>query len=88
VSSSEGKEVVFSDDPVDDNLPLPWTTVAQIVLYKSDRDTIGNEDGLTDKHIHAAQFFLKQQHPNISELQDPILQVTSSLDVQSQNEFA
>ena len=39
------------------------------------------------KLIHASEQLLKQQHPRIFGLQDPILQITSTLEIMGNKEF-
>ena len=89
LSSTEGKKEIIDLSHVqsEKHLPVPWINVAQITLYTSDRDVIATGEWLNDKHLHAAQYLLQQQYPNISGLQDPILQVTNSFYVQGHREF-
>ena len=89
LSSTEGKKEIIDLSHVqsEKHLPVPWINVAQITLYTSDRDVIATGEWLNDKHLHAAQYLLQQQYPNISGLQDPILQVTNSFYVQGHHEF-
>ena len=42
---------------------------------------------LNDNHISAAQYLLKQQHPDVSGLEPPILQYTQTFDVHGSREF-
>ena len=89
LSSTEGKKEIIELSHVqsEKHLPVPWINVAQITLYTSDRDVIATGEWLNDKHLHVAQYLLQQQYPNISGLQDPILQVTNSFYVQGHREF-
>ena len=66
---------------------LVWMKVGQTTLYEADKDTIANGNWLSDSHIHAAQELLTKNHPNISGLQDPILQMTKTFAVQGYCEF-
>ena len=59
--------------------------VGQTTLYEADKDTIANDNWLSDSHIHAVQEPLTKNHPNISGLQDPILQMTKTFTVQCLN---
>ena len=50
-----------------------WIKVGESVLHKEDKMVLSNNGWLTDNIVHAAQQLLKQSHPHISGLQNPIL---------------
>ena len=53
----------------------------------NDKMVLQSADWLNDKLIHASEQLLKQQHPHIFGLQDPILQITSTLEIMGNKEF-
>ena len=57
------------------------------ILYEYDKMVLQSADWLNDKLIHASEQLLKQQHPRIFGLQDPILQITSTLEIMGNKEF-
>ncbi|KAL5491289.1 hypothetical protein EMCRGX_G016548 [Ephydatia muelleri] len=72
------------DDAQNDSV---WIKVGESVLHKEDKVVLSNNGWLTDNIIHAAQQLLKQSHPHISGLQNPILQKTKTFDVQRNLDF-
>ncbi len=58
-----------------------WMTIGSTQLYSSDRSCIRSSEWLNDRVIFAAEELLKQQHPHISGLQNPILQLTGSFEI-------
>ena len=60
-----------------------WVTVGRTELTLVDKNVLCSDDWLNDKHIHAAQQLLKEQSPYIGKLQDPMMQVTHSFEVES-----
>ena len=63
-----------------------WKIVGS-TLYQYDKMVLQSADWLNDKLIHASEQLLKQQHPHIFGLQDPILQITSTLEIMGNKEF-
>ena len=72
------------DDAQNDSV---WIKVGESVLHKEDKVVLSNNGWLTDNIVHAAQQLLKQSHPHISGLQNPILQKTNTFDVQRNLDF-
>ena len=72
------------DDAQNDSV---WIKVGESVLHKEDKVVLSNNGWLTDKIVHAAQQLLKQSHPHISGLQNPILQKTNTFNVQRNLDF-
>ncbi len=64
-----------------------WTTIDEYLLLNRDKVTLMSNDWLTDRHIGAAQYLLKRQHPNISGLQNTTLQYTRTFDVHGSRQF-
>ena len=50
-------------------------------LYLSDKQTIQSGEWLTNKVIFVGENILKQQHPHIHGLQNPLLQCISTFEV-------
>lgn len=64
-----------------------WVKIGETTLLHADLKIITGNQWLTDNIIFAAQQLLHQQHPYISGLQDPALQLTRTFDVQGSREF-
>ena len=64
-----------------------WKIVGSTYFYKYDKMVLQSADWLNDKLIHASEQLLKQQQPHIFGLQDPILQITSTLEIMGNKEF-
>ena len=56
-------------------------------LYQSDKQIIQSGEWLADKVIFVAENLLKQQHPHIHGLQNPLLQCTSTFEVMKGKQF-
>ena len=74
---------------VDENITVRhlWVTIENTMLLLKDRSILLNGEWLMDNIIFAAEQLLLRQHPHISGLQDPSLQLTHTFDVHGSNEF-
>ena len=79
------EEVIVVDEK--SVVPNLWVTIGQTMLLVDDKDTLLRNRWLTDNIVFAAEQLLHQQHPSISGLQDPSLQLTHTFDVQGSREF-
>lgn len=64
-----------------------WIKIGITPLLQNDKKILTGRGWLTDNIIFAAMQLLHQQHPHISGLQNPILQLTRTFDVQGSKEF-
>ena len=77
----------------EDNLPKSppppsiWTTIGEYRLTDEDKVGLIAGEWLNDRVINAAQWLLKQQHPNISGFQATTLQLTRTFEIQGEREF-
>ena len=60
-----------------------WKIIGTIQLYDSDKICLESDEWMNDNVIFAAEQLLKQQHPHVCGLQDPMLQLTSTFEVMS-----
>ena len=66
---------------------IPWVKIGITSLLEDDKKLLTGCGWLTDNIMFAALQLLHQQHPDISGLQDPALQITRTFDVQGSREF-
>jgi len=64
-----------------------WLKINTINLYAGDREVLISSDWLNDNLISAAQHLMKKRYPNICGLQNTILQVTRSFEIQGSKGF-
>lgn len=86
IAKLDAQEVVIVVDEGSD-VPNLWVTIGQTMLCMDDKNTVLENGWLTDNIVFAAEQLLYQQHPYISGLQDPCLQLTRTFDVQGSREF-
>jgi len=77
----------ISDPDFDPPKPELWVKIGESVLTEEDKTDLLSGEGLTDKHIDAAQELLHQQYPEISGFQRCVLQCTKTYHVQSGKKF-
>jgi hypothetical protein len=66
-----------------------WLIIGGIRLTNEDKKDLGSRSHawLNDKHIAAAQYLLKRQHPHIAGMQEPTLQLTRTFDIHGERQF-
>ena len=64
-----------------------WTTIGETTLLEEEKSILMNREWLNDKIIKAGMHLLKTAFPHISGFQDPMLQVTSTFNIQKSTEF-
>ena len=66
-----------------------WIVIGETRLTLQDEKDLGprSHQWLNDRHIAAAQYLLKQQHPDVSGLQPTVLQLTRTFDIHRDCEF-
>ena len=64
-----------------------WKIIGTIQLYDNDKICLESDEWMNDNVIFAAEKLLKQQHPHVCGLQDPMLQLTSTFEVMRNKQF-
>lgn len=75
-------DLTNEDIPCSSSAVKKWVSVGRTELTMADKECLSSDGWHNDKHVHAAQQLLKKENPYVGGLQDPVLQMAHSFEIE------